>query len=140
MLLAQDFDLEDWNWKVRVFYIVDTIPIDFVLEELESIGSTADDLEAATLTLDGNLENKGLTFSNVFTRESIIVIGVTSCPAEFQHTYDHEKLHLAMHIAREDKIDPYSEELAYLVGDIGYNMFPVAKKFLCEHCREEMSF
>ena len=140
MLLAQDFNLEDWNWKVRVFYIVDTIPIDFILEELESIGSTADDLEAATITLDGNLENKGLTFSNVFTRESIIVIGVASCPAEFQHTFDHEKLHLAMHIAREDNIDPYSEELAYLVGDIGYNMFPVAKKFLCEHCREEMGF
>ncbi len=43
-----------------------------------------------------------------------------------------------MHIARVDKIDPFSEDLAYLAGDIGFNMFPMAKRFLCEHCREEI--
>ncbi|MBO7692851.1 MAG: hypothetical protein J6T10_09510 [Methanobrevibacter sp.] len=54
------------------------------------------------------------------------------------HSYDHEKLHLAMHIAKEDKIDPFSEELAYLIGDIGFKTFPMAKYFLCEHCRKEL--
>jgi hypothetical protein len=71
-------------------------------------------------------------------RESIVIIGATSCPAEFQHTFDHEKIHLAMHIGKYFNINPYSEELAYLVGDIGLEMFPIAKRFLCEHCREEL--
>lgn len=34
-------------------------------------------------------------------------------------------------------IDPYREEAAYLEGAIAQKMFPVAKKFICEHCRDE---
>ena len=138
MLLGQEFKLKDWNWKVRAFYVVDLIPIDFVIEELEGIGCTKEDIDAAVYVLDSGKDNKGITFSNNSTRESIIVIGETSCPAQFQHSYDHEKLHLAMHIAKEDGIDPFSEELAYLAGEIGFQTFPVAKHFLCEHCKEEM--
>ena len=82
--------------------------------------------------------NKGYTYSNLSKRSSIIVIGETTCPMEFQHTFDHEKFHLAAHIAKEDNINPFTEEMAYLIGDIGMKMFPIAKKFLCEHCRKEM--
>jgi len=89
--------------------------------------------------LNDKTKDKGLTYSNFKERESVIVIGKTSCPAEFQHTFDHEKIHLAMHIGKYFNIDPYSEELAYLVGDIGSEMFPIAKRFLCEHCREELN-
>lgn len=92
----------------------------------------------AEAVLNNGTDNKGMTYSNTKERESIIIIGSTSCPAEFQHTFDHEKIHLAMHIAKYFEIDPYGEELAYLVGDIGLEMFPIAKKFLCEHCREEL--
>ena len=79
-----------------------------------------------------------VTFSNDKERASVIVIGETSCPAQFSNSFDHEKLHLSMHIARVDNIDPFGEELAYLAGEIGLQTFPVAKRFLCEHCREEM--
>ena len=121
-----------------MFYVVDSTPEDFILDELAEIGCDESDLEDASLILKSESRNKGLTYSNTKERESIIVIGETSCPAEFQHTYDHEKIHLAMHIAKYFRIDPYSEDLAYLVGDIGLEMFPVAKRFLCEHCREEL--
>lgn len=138
MLLAQEFYLEDFYWNVKVFYVVDSIPIDYILDELSQIGCSKADLDAAELLLNNNSKDKGLTYSNLKDRESIIIIGETSCPAEFQHTFDHEKIHLAMHICKYFHISPYSEELAYLVGDIGLEMFPVAKKFLCEHCREEL--
>jgi hypothetical protein len=42
-----------------------------------------------------------------------------------------------MHICHELNIDPFSEEFQYLVGEIGLLMFPVAKRFLCEHCRDK---
>lgn len=138
MVLGQEFVLDDWSWKVRVFYVVDLIPIDYIIEELKGIGCSKEDIDLAIDVLDSKDKNKGITFSNSDTRESIIVIGETSCPAEFAHSYDHEKLHLTMHIAREDGIDPFSEELAYLAGDIGFNMFKIAKMFLCEHCRLEI--
>lgn len=138
MVLAQEFYLEDFYWNVKVFYIVDAIPIDFILDELSKIDCSKEDLDKAELVLNDGTDDKGLTYSNLVERESIIIIGKTSCPAEFQHTFDHEKIHLAMHIGRYFRINPYSEELAYLVGDIGLEMFPIAKKFLCEHCREEL--
>lgn len=138
MIIAQEFYLYDYYWTVKVFYVVDSVPIDYVLHELDKIGCSEKDLDAAELVLNDGTDNKGLTFSNYDKRESIIVIGATSCPAEFQHTFDHEKIHLAMHISKVFDIDPFGEELAYLVGDIGLEMFPIAKRFLCEHCREEM--
>ena len=138
MLLGQEFTLKQWDWRVRVFYVVDLIPIDFIIEELYGIGCSKEDVQSAIYVLDSGDDNRGITFSNDQKRESIIVIGETTCPAQFSNSFDHEKLHLAMHIARTDDIDPFSEELAYLVGEIGLQTFPVAKRFLCEHCREEM--
>lgn len=138
MLLCQEFRLDNWDWYVKVFYVVDYIPIDYIIRELEKIGCSDEDIQLAVTVLDSGDDNRGITFSNNKTRESVIVIGETSCPAEFSNSYDHEKLHLAMHIAKEDRIDPFGEELAYLVGEIGFNTFPIAKYFLCEHCRKEL--
>lgn len=138
MILCQEFKLDDWNWHVKVFYVVDLIPIDYIIEQLEGIGCDNKDIESAIEVLDSKEYNRGITFSNNETRESIIVIGETSCPAEFSHSFDHEKLHLTMHVAKQDNIDPFSEELAYLAGDIGFKTFPIAKYFLCEHCRKQL--
>ena len=138
MLLGQEFTLTKWDWHVRVFYVVDLIPIDFIIEELYGIGCDKNDINDAISVLDNDEDNRGITFSNDKERESIMVIGETSCPAQFSNSFDHEKLHLAMHIARVDNIDPFGEELAYLAGEIGLQTFPVAKRFLCEHCREDL--
>lgn len=138
MILAQEFTLSKWNWRVRVFYVVDLIPIDFIVEELYGINCTEKDVNSAIDVLDSGEDNRGITFSNDTKRESIIVIGETTCPAQFSNSFDHEKLHLAMHIARVDNIDPFGEELAYLAGEIGLQTFPIAKRFLCEHCREDL--
>ena len=138
MILAQEFTLTKWDWRVHVFYVVDLIPIDFIIEELYDIGCTERDVDDAVKVLDNGKDNRGITFSNDEKRESIIVIGETSCPAQFSNSFDHEKLHLVMHIARVDNIDPFGEELAYLAGEIGLQTFPIAKRFLCEHCREDL--
>lgn len=138
MILCQDFILKHWDWHVKVFYVVDLIPIDFIIEELYELGCDEEDVQSAIDVLDSDDNNRAITFSNDKERESIIVIGETSCPAQFSNSFDHEKLHLSMHIARVNNIDPFGEELAYLAGEIGLLTFPVAKRFLCEHCRKEM--
>lgn len=65
----------------------------------------------------------------------MVVIGLTTSSEEFQNTLDHEKGHLAMHIAEALDIDLYKEEFQYLTGMIGQVMFKIAKRFLCDHCR-----
>lgn len=119
-----------------VYYAVDTYYMDEILEELEMIGCTyADEIEE---DLTQHPYNNGLTYSNLHRRVSLVVIGLTETPDEFQNTYDHEKGHLAMHIAEEDRMDVFGEEFQYLTGEIGKQTFPVAKRFMCEHCRKDL--
>ena len=119
-----------------VYYAVDTYYMDEILEELEMIGCTyADEIEE---DLTQHPYNNGLTYSNMRRRVSLIVIGLTETPDEFQNTYDHEKGHLAMHIAEEDRMDVFGEEFQYLAGEIGKQTFPIAKRFMCEHCRKDL--
>lgn len=135
-MIRQDVYLEKWDWYVIVYYAVDTYYMDEILEELEMIGCTyADEIEE---DLTQHSYNNGLTYSNMRRRVSLVVIGLTETPDEFQNTYDHEKGHLAMHIAEEDRMDVFGEEFQYLVGEIGKQTFPIAKRFMCEHCRKDL--
>ena len=135
-MIRQDVYLERWDWYVIVYYAVDTYYMDEILEELEMIGCTyADEIEE---DLTQHPYNNGLTYSNMRRRVSLVVIGLTETPDEFQNTYDHEKGHLAMHIAEEDRMDVFGEEFQYLVGEIGKQTFPIAKRFMCEHCRKDL--
>ena len=110
--------------------------MDEILEELEMIGCTyADEIEE---DLTQHPYNNGLTYSNMRRRVSVVVIGLTETPDEFQNTYDHEKGHLAMHIAEEDRMDVFGEEFQYLAGEIGKQTFPIARRFMCEHCRKDL--
>ena len=135
-MIRQDVYLERWDWYVIVYYAVDTYYMDEILEELEMIGCTyADEIEE---DLTQHPYNNGLTYSNLRRRVSLVVIGLTETPDEFQNTYDHEKGHLAMHIAEEDRMDVFGEEFQYLAGEIGKQTFPIAKRFMCEHCRKDL--
>lgn len=137
-MIIQDIYLENWDWYVTVFYAVDTYYMDDILSELEEIGCSDVKLKEIEESLSLNKYNTGLTYSNTKGRCSVIVIGLTSSTAEFQNTFDHEKGHLAMHICETDGIDPFSETYQYLTGEIGRAMFPVAKNFLCVHCRVDL--
>ena len=134
-MIVQSFYLDDWDWFVTVYYAVDTYYIQEILESLEEIGCSDKTLDEIAESFEKQQYDGGLTYSNLKGRCSVIIIGLTSSPAEFQNTFDHEKGHLAMHISDVDGIDPFSEEFQYLTGEIGQKMFPIAKNFMCEHCR-----
>lgn len=131
-MIVQDFYLNKWDWQVRVYYFVDDYYYDYIVEDLENLG--ASDAEQMVHKLASSGFNSGITFSSPTDRSSVMVIGKTTSACEFQSTLDHEKGHLATHIAMFDNIDFISEEFQYLAGEIGKQMYPVAKYFLCEHC------
>lgn len=54
---------------------------------------------------------------------TLVVIGLTTSPEEFQSTFDHEKGHLAIHIAQYYHLDPYGEEFQYLAEVLERNYF-----------------
>lgn len=137
-MILQDFTIPAYHWRVRVYYAVTTYFTRRILRDLKLIGCTGRNLERARRNLtDGDLDT-GLTYSDFARRNTVMVIGLTSSPAEFLNSWLHESRHLSRHIEQACGISPYGEEAAYLAGEIGQRMFPVAKKFICEHCRKNL--
>ena len=137
-MIRQEFYIEEYDWHVRIYYAVTTYWASRILSDMERIGCRSSVLAKAWRNLRSGDLNTGLTYSNFQTGETVMVISLTSTPSEFLNSWEHEKKHLARHIEQVFGIDPYSEEAAYLEGAIAQRMFPVAKRFICEHCREGM--
>lgn len=134
-MLRQYFTIPKYNWKVYVYYHVNSYYIDEILERLRTVGCSNNYIDDAYNSMSNNKLNTGFTYSNSNIRCSIIVISNTSTPTQFMNSYDHERYHLITHILEKFNINPYSEEAAYLTGYIGQLMFPKAKRFLCKcHC------
>lgn len=135
-MIVQDIILNDYDWKIRVYYATSEYFISNVLIDLLELDCDEESFFRIKSLMDSGKNNVGFTYSNTDKRASLMLIGVTDSSDEFQNTYDHEKGHLAMHICEALRIDPFSEEYQYLVGEIGKDTFKVAKKFLCDHCRQ----
>ena len=137
-MIVQHIYLSKYDWYIIVFYVIDHIDTEEVLNTLKSMDCDEIVLEGIELNLSGDVLNTGFTVSNIEDRISVVLIGPTSDAAEFQNTYDHEKGHVATHIAKTLDIDAYGEGMQYLNGTIGKQMFPVAKYFLCDECRSKL--
>lgn len=123
---------------MTIYYAVTSYHVDEILDQLENTDCREEELVEIEDLLLHNQYNIGFTYSNFRNKCSVIVIGLTSSPDEFQNTFDHEKGHLAMHICSAYEIDPFGEEYQYLTGEIGQKMFKIARRFLCEHCRNSL--
>lgn len=98
-MIVQNIYLEDWDWHATIYYAVDSYYADEILDELEWIGCNSTELAKVEAQIRGNEYNTGFTYSNFQHRCSIVLIGLTTSADQFQNTFDHEKGHLAMHIA-----------------------------------------
>lgn len=137
-MIIQDFYIPNYGWRVRVYYAVTTYRTDDILKDFAEAGCRGIQLKRAYNSLKRNALDTGITYSNFTSRKTVMVISLTSSPAEFLNSWMHEMQHLCRHVAAAFGIDPYGEEAAYLAGDVGQRMFPVARRFLCDCCRGKM--
>ena len=134
-MMMQHFSLKVVPWSVTVFYHPSWRDLEVIIPILYEEGCEGENLDDAVDFIQSGYYNNGYIWSNRDTMSSVLIIGKTIDAAQFNDTYDHEKGHLAMHISQYVGIDPFSEEYQYLTGEIGRMMFPVAKHYLCDHCR-----
>lgn len=137
-MIIQEIKLIKYNWSIVVYYAVDAYYSDEILKKLESYNPTVKEYSSVKKLMENYEYNTGFTFTDYKKKKSLVVIGLTTSPEEFQSTFDHEKGHLAIHIATYYDIDPYSEDFQYLTGEIGKKLFPIAKKFMCKHCSKNL--
>ncbi len=124
-----DLPPHKWWWRINLHCAVTCYHTDQIIEELRKIGCPAYYQLKSRELMDTCQLNTGLTFSNPHLRESVVVVALTSCPAEFQNSLQHELSHVVYDIATHDKIKD-KEELGYLIGEINLHIFPYVQKLL----------
>lgn len=137
-MVGQIIYLEEYDWAILVFYEVDYRDTDLILSELENVDCEPIIYYNAAELLEDSLEDTGFTYTSVEARTTFIIMMKSSCADEFQNTLDHEKGHAAQHIGHELHLDYEGEAFQYLQGEIGKQMFKVAKRFMCDTCRTNM--
>lgn len=138
-MIAQDIFVKGYSWHARIYYAAGWRCKRLVLEDLRSIGCRGRHYRRAEECLSSGNKDTGLTYSNLDMRETVMAISAASSPEEFMNSWIHEMLHLQRQISSAFGLDPYGEDAAYLIGDIAMQMFPVARNFLCPHCRERIA-
>lgn len=131
-MIARRIHIKKYDWVVHVFYAVTCYWTDRIMDVLESIGCPERILRSSYKNLMSCKLDTGLTYSNYNIRETVMVVGLTSSPAEFLNSFDHERKHLEAHIAQAYDIYPYGEEIAYLSGDIAQMLVEDVQLFICD--------
>lgn len=127
----QTFTLPNYDWRVTVFYDTKTHDVDYVIDALDEIGCTEENLRRSYRNIVSGDANNGLTFSNLGQRESVVSIGHADSLGEFLDTFQHEITHLCRHVCQYHHIDPWGEAAAYLAGDIAKRMHPLLEPYMC---------
>lgn len=121
---------DKYNWSVEVYIILSYADKQNILDTVKRMGGSKKILDSVYKNLQENF-NSGFTYSNPKYRKSLMVVNRSSSMEEFINTYNHEKNHVEMHICEELGIDPYSEEAAYLSGNMAQQLFlPAVCSFL----------
>lgn len=131
-MIVQHAYLKRYDWSIIAFFADDHDSDEEILEFMEIIDCSEEEIASIADIINPRNRDCGFTYSDYKDKNTIMYIGPTSAVEEFQNTFDHEKGHVAIHIASYYDIDPYGEEYQYLAGEIGQRLFDVAKLFICQ--------
>ena len=126
--------IEIRRWSVLFYFSFDTRDKERILDALVWADAPDSVLDKVSRSISAGKFNEGFCFSNPSLRVSVVGVGETNTGPEFLNTCVHEIAHVALHIAEEDGIDPYSEDLAYLMGDISREISDIVCEMSCPHC------
>ena len=123
------------HWQIAFHFSFNSYDIGELSDALIWAEAPASIIQTVSENARAGRQNEGFCYSNPSLRRSVIGIGQTSTGPEFLDSTVHEIMHAAQDIAREDRIDPFGEEIAYLAGDISHGISDVVCEMSCPRCR-----
>ncbi len=128
--------LDEYDWLIKVFYIVSNYNSVKILSELDSIDCEPEAFYKAAEMLECEELNSGFTYTDTQLHVTFIIIGKCTSCAEFLSTFVHELGHTSSHLCEFYNINLHSETTQYLSGDIAKSLYKSAKLFLCDKCSD----
>lgn len=129
-MILQYFKLPEYNWEVCAYYDVDPTCKNVIIDQLEEMGCKDEYIERSLDIIGRKVPNTGFTYSNCFSKESVIVISSCTSKEQFMNTLVHEARHLQQHIQDTYGLSDYSEDIYYLIGTIVQIMYRKSKSLL----------
>lgn len=131
-------NIEIRRWRVVFLFSFDSSDMERILDAL--LWADAPDSiisQVSENVYDGRL-NEGFTYSEPSLRRTVFATGMAENGPEVLDSVVHEIFHIVQHIAKEDGIDIYSEDAAYLAGDISREISDIVCELSCPHCSRKV--
>lgn len=132
-MIRDEILIEQYDWRVYVYLAATKDDAPEILRKLESIGIDGQQYMRAERHLQKAFhDNTGMTYSNLDTRTTVMVIGRSTSEAETVNTFSHELRHLGDDFAEACTIPHHGEEIAYLTGDIACVLAGSLLRIVCD--------
>lgn len=137
IVIRLTLDIVGYGWTAEVFLAVHSFDADAVLACLRAVYCDDEYFIKAEENLRQSRLNRGLTYSNIALRRSVMVVGAASSAAECANSLVHELHHLVAHICEGSNVDLSSEEACYLAGGLAQLIHNDTAPLLCDCCRKK---
>lgn len=115
-MIKQEIYLEKYDWNVIVCHVANQEEVDEAMDLLSSIDCKGQPLLDAYDHISTDSSNKGLTYTNVSKKTSVVLICKSTSEGEYINSLKHEMFHVVAHICNHLGIDMQGEEPCYLMG------------------------
>lgn len=119
------------KWHVKYYLASTCYYTDRICKSLVEIACPPETVARARRAMERCELNTGVTYSNKRAHESVMVVALTSSPAQFLNSFEHELRHLTDHILDAMQYPIGGEDVAYLVGDINSCLWKEIHEFIC---------
>jgi hypothetical protein len=125
------------NWTIRFLLSFDKSDKAFVVESLFWAEAPNSIIRRVMDNINAGHLNEGFCYSNPSLRRTVLGVGIAESGPEILDTMVHEIIHICQHIASEDGMDPYGEEVAYLGGHISREVSDIVCELSCPRCHKK---
>ena len=124
-MMRRVIHLPKYEWSILCFIGYQPYDADEICYALFDIGCNGSPLLEAYEHLNKESEDRGLTYSNLAERRSVLAVGKCESDSSIINTIGHELLHVVAHACEQDGIDMFSEEPCYMMGSLCEKFFKV---------------
>lgn len=125
------------NWTIRFFFSFGKSDKAALLDALFGAEAPNSIIRRIMENMNAGHLNEGFCYSNPSLRCTVLGTGLAESGPEILDTMVHEIIHICQHIALEDGMDPYGEEMAYLGGHISREISDIVCELSCPRCHKK---
>ena len=131
-MIIRDIYISRCDWFIRIYYAVTDYHIERIVRDLQRIRCPYPIVQRVRQKMAERNLDTGFTYSNAERRDTVMVVGLHSSPAEFLNSLEHELRHAVDDISKTMGIDREGETVAYITGDINALIAEDVQLFVCD--------